>query len=227
MEDDGIEDRAYHHRRSQVFVAGRRGGGRLQRHRRTGARADQCDARRSRWSATYNAFLHLTDPSIPKNSGCFRPIKVVAPPGTHGQCRLPGAVGRRQHRDAPAHRRRGDRRAGPRRARPRAMAAEGGTHINFVFGGTRYRDRRILRLLRHRAGRLGRPRRAPTATTRSDSSTATAAPCRSKSSRRAIPWLVEELGTGARFRRRRPVPRRARHAQAVATAAARRSRSAR
>ncbi len=29
--------------------------------------------------ATYNGMLHLTDPSIPKNSGCFRPIRVVAP----------------------------------------------------------------------------------------------------------------------------------------------------
>ena len=33
-------------------------------------------------SAAYNAVLHMTDPSIPRNSGCFRPIRVVAPPGT-------------------------------------------------------------------------------------------------------------------------------------------------
>ena len=33
-------------------------------------------------SATYNALLHLTDPSIPKNSGCFRPIRVIASPGS-------------------------------------------------------------------------------------------------------------------------------------------------
>lgn len=33
-------------------------------------------------SAAYNAVLHMTDPSIPRNSGCFRPIKVLSPPGT-------------------------------------------------------------------------------------------------------------------------------------------------
>ena len=31
--------------------------------------------------AVYNGMLHVTDPSIPKNSGCFRPIRVVSPPG--------------------------------------------------------------------------------------------------------------------------------------------------
>lgn len=85
-------------------------------------------------SATYNAILHLTDPSIPKNSGCFRPIKVIAPPGTVVNVNYPGPeVG-------------GNTEAHPRialtvmgalaQARPdRAMACEGGTHINFVFGG--------------------------------------------------------------------------------------------
>ncbi|MBR8657872.1 hydantoinase B/oxoprolinase family protein, partial [Achromobacter sp. Marseille-Q0513] len=33
-------------------------------------------------SAAYNAVLHMTDSSIPRNSGCFRPIRVIAPPGT-------------------------------------------------------------------------------------------------------------------------------------------------
>ena len=31
--------------------------------------------------AVYNGMLHVTDPTIPKNSGCFRPIRVVSPPG--------------------------------------------------------------------------------------------------------------------------------------------------
>lgn len=86
------------------------------------------------WSATYNALLHLTDPSIPKNSGCFRPIKVVAPRGTMVNV------------DYPAPEVGGNTETHPRiagtvlgamaRAAPRrAMACEGGTHINFVFGG--------------------------------------------------------------------------------------------
>jgi N-methylhydantoinase B/oxoprolinase/acetone carboxylase alpha subunit len=86
------------------------------------------------WSATYNGLLHLTDPSIPKNSGCFRPIKIVAPPGTVVNVDYPGPeVG-------------GNTETHPRIAGAvigalapviphRAMAAEGSTHINFVFGG--------------------------------------------------------------------------------------------
>jgi N-methylhydantoinase B/oxoprolinase/acetone carboxylase alpha subunit len=85
-------------------------------------------------SATYNALLHLTDPAIPKNSGCYRPVRIVAPPGTVVNVDYPGPeVG-------------GNTEAHPRialtvigalaKAVPeRAMACEGGTHINFVFGG--------------------------------------------------------------------------------------------
>ena len=87
------------------------------------------------WSAAYNAVLHLTDPSIPRNSGCFRPLKVLAPRGTivnvdypapevggntETHPRIAGAVIGALAQAAPA----------------RAMAGEGGTHLNFVFGGT-------------------------------------------------------------------------------------------
>lgn len=41
-------------------------------------------------SGTYNALLHDTDPDIPKNSGCFRPIKVIAPAGTIVNVNYPG-----------------------------------------------------------------------------------------------------------------------------------------
>ncbi len=86
------------------------------------------------WSATYNAILHLTDETIPKNSGCFRPIKVVAPPGLLVNVNYPAPeVG-------------GNTETHPRIAGTvmgalasglpeRAMAAEGGSHTNFVFGG--------------------------------------------------------------------------------------------
>lgn len=85
-------------------------------------------------SAAYNAVLHMTDPSIPRNSGCFRPIKVLSPPGTIVNVDFPApSVG-------------GNTETHPRitgailgamaTAVPnRVMAAEGATHCNFVFGG--------------------------------------------------------------------------------------------
>ena len=85
-------------------------------------------------SATYNALLHLTDPSIPKNSGCFRPIRVIASPGSVVNVDFPApSVG-------------GNTETHPKIAGvvmgalsgavPNfAMAAEGCTHGNFVFGG--------------------------------------------------------------------------------------------
>lgn len=86
------------------------------------------------WSAAYNAILHLTDPSIPKNSGCFRPIHVLAPAGTVVNV------------DYPAPEVGGNTETHPRIAGAvigalapaspeRAFASEGGTHLNFVFGG--------------------------------------------------------------------------------------------
>ena len=86
------------------------------------------------WSSTYNAVFHLTDPTIPKNSGCFRPIRVVAPPTTVTNV------------DYPAPEVAGNTETHPRLAGivigalskclpERAMAAESGTGGNFVFGG--------------------------------------------------------------------------------------------
>jgi N-methylhydantoinase B len=84
--------------------------------------------------ATYNAVLHLTDPTIPRNSGAFRPIRVVAPPGTLANVDRPGAEVA------------GNTEVHPRfcgiilgamaKCVPnRAMASEAGTGCNFVFGG--------------------------------------------------------------------------------------------
>jgi N-methylhydantoinase B len=42
-------------------------------------------------SATYNALLHLTDHSIPSNQGCYRPVRIIAPPGTIVNVEYPGA----------------------------------------------------------------------------------------------------------------------------------------
>lgn len=86
------------------------------------------------WSAAYNAMLHLTDQSIPRNSGCFRPIRVIAPAGTVMNVDYPGAeVG-------------GNTETHPvivcaifgamsKCVPERVMASEGTTHGCFVFGG--------------------------------------------------------------------------------------------
>ncbi len=85
-------------------------------------------------SAVYNALLHLTDPTIPRNEGCYRPINIVAPPGTIVNCRYPAAlVG-------------GNTEVSPRitdiifgalsTAIPdRVPAAQGGSSCCFLFGG--------------------------------------------------------------------------------------------
>jgi N-methylhydantoinase B len=84
--------------------------------------------------AVYNGLLHVTDPSIPKNSGCFRPIRVVSPPGLVTNV------------DYPAPEVAGNTETHPRLANivigalsacvpERAMASESCTGTNFVFGG--------------------------------------------------------------------------------------------
>jgi N-methylhydantoinase B len=40
-------------------------------------------------SAVYTALLHLTDRTIPRNDGCYRPITVIAPPGSIVNVTLP------------------------------------------------------------------------------------------------------------------------------------------
>ncbi|HEX2528230.1 MAG TPA: hydantoinase B/oxoprolinase family protein [Geminicoccus sp.] len=84
--------------------------------------------------ATYNGILHVTDASIPKNSGAFRPIRVVAPPAKVVNVDYPGPLVA------------GNTETHPRLANiviaamggcvpERVMASESGTSTNFVFGG--------------------------------------------------------------------------------------------
>lgn len=85
-------------------------------------------------SSAYNAVLHMTDPTIPKNSGCFKPIRVVAPPGTIVNVDFPApSVGG----NTETHARIVDTIMGAMvQAVPhRVMASHGATHGNFVFGG--------------------------------------------------------------------------------------------
>jgi len=86
------------------------------------------------YSASFNAMLHLTDQTIPKNSGCFKPIRVIAPGGTVMNVDYPGSeVG-------------GNTETHPmivgcifgamsQCIPERVMASEGTTHGCFVFGG--------------------------------------------------------------------------------------------
>lgn len=85
-------------------------------------------------SATYNAMLQITGAHIPRNAGCYRPIKIIAPPGTLVNVKYPGpSVG-------------GNTETQPRivgailgalsQVLPeKVMAAEGATSCNFLFGG--------------------------------------------------------------------------------------------
>jgi len=84
--------------------------------------------------ATYNAVFHLTDPDIPRNIGAYRPINIVAPPGTVVNAIHPApTVG-------------GNTETHPRiweilmgafaKAVPEKVAAsDGGSACNFLFGG--------------------------------------------------------------------------------------------
>jgi N-methylhydantoinase B len=84
--------------------------------------------------ATYNAIFHVTDQNIPKNSGAYRPISIIAPPGTAVNVVYPGpSVGG----NTETHPKLADMViAALAPALPdRVAAAEGGTACNFLFGG--------------------------------------------------------------------------------------------
>jgi N-methylhydantoinase B/oxoprolinase/acetone carboxylase alpha subunit len=84
--------------------------------------------------AVYNAIFHLTDQNIPKNSGAYRPIHIIAPPGSAVNVVYPGpSVGG----NTETHPKLADMViAALAPALPhRAAAAEGGTACNFLFGG--------------------------------------------------------------------------------------------
>ena len=86
-------------------------------------------------SAVYNAFLHLTDPTIPRNEGCYRPFTIIAPPGTIVNCSFPAPVAGGNTETSP---RITDMIFGALQdAIPdKIVAACGGTSSPFLFGGT-------------------------------------------------------------------------------------------
>lgn len=85
-------------------------------------------------SATYNAIFTIVDNEIPHNAGCYRPIKIIAPPGSCVNVMFPGpSVGG----NTEMHPHIVDLLLGAlAQAVPeRVAAAEGGTSCNFLFGG--------------------------------------------------------------------------------------------
>ncbi len=84
--------------------------------------------------AVYNGLLHITDPSIPKNSGAFRPIRVVSPPGRVTNVDYPGPL---VAGNTETHPRLANIAIGAMGAcvPERVMASESCTGTNFVFGG--------------------------------------------------------------------------------------------
>ena len=142
-------------------------------------------------SAIYNAFLHLTDPTIPRNEGCYRPFTIIAPPGTIVNCTFPAPVAGGNTETSP---RITDMVFGALPARDPGSGRRGLRRDLVALPLRRHRPahRRALRPLPLRGRRLGRPPRARTATTWSSPSTATAATRRWRSSRRATrPSVIE------------------------------------
>ena len=84
--------------------------------------------------AVYNAVFHLTDSAIPKNSGAYRPIYIIAPPGTVANVVYPGpSVGG----NTETHPKLVDMVTGALAPvmREKVAAAEGASACNFLFGG--------------------------------------------------------------------------------------------
>ena len=84
--------------------------------------------------AVYNAVFHVTDSAIPKNSGAYRPIYIIAPPGTVANVVYPGpSVGG----NTETHPKLVDMVTGALAPvmREKVAAAEGASACNFLFGG--------------------------------------------------------------------------------------------
>jgi N-methylhydantoinase B/oxoprolinase/acetone carboxylase alpha subunit len=85
--------------------------------------------------AVYNAIMHVADSNIPKNSGAYRSISVIAPPGSVVNVVYPGAsVGG----NTETHPKLFDMVMGALAPvlRDKVSAAQGASGCNFLFGGT-------------------------------------------------------------------------------------------
>ena len=85
-------------------------------------------------AASYSGLLHLTNNDIPRNSGCYRPIRVVTKPGSVVNVRHPGpSVG--GNTETHPHIQNVVVAALSQAIPERAAAAEGASGCNFLFAG--------------------------------------------------------------------------------------------
>lgn len=85
-------------------------------------------------AASYSGLLHLTSNDIPRNSGCYRPIRIVTKPGTVVNVRHPGpSVG--GNTETHPHLQNVVVAALSQAIPERAAAAEGASGCNFLFAG--------------------------------------------------------------------------------------------
>jgi N-methylhydantoinase B/oxoprolinase/acetone carboxylase alpha subunit len=85
-------------------------------------------------AATFSAILHVTNRDIPRNSGCFRPVRILTKPGTLVNVRHPGpSVG--GNTETHPHIQNVVVAALSQAIPTRTAAAEGATACNFLFGG--------------------------------------------------------------------------------------------
>ncbi len=180
LDDDGISAIAHRDPRRRHGQRLRRGR-RLHRHRSAGARPDQLHDRHDARRRVLRAVAAL-DPHIPKNYGCYAPIRVIAPEGTIVHPRPPApVVGRMEI--GPPHRRCAARLPRPGRAR------QGDGAVLWL-----HQPHHHLRRGRGRAARHGSPSRsspaagaavpASTATTAGRPTCTTCRTCPSRSRRR-------------------------------------------
>ncbi|MFB2553857.1 hydantoinase B/oxoprolinase family protein [Ensifer soli] len=132
MEDDGIEDKPY---RIAVEVTVDGDSLVVDYHGSSPQAKGPINATLGvAWGAAYNAVLQLTSADIPKNSGCFRPIKVLAPPGSVVNVDYPGpSVGGNTESHCRIANTVMGALSGPLKSR--SAATDGATHSNFLFGG--------------------------------------------------------------------------------------------
>ena len=187
---------------------GRRGGRRLLAQLAAGARARSTPRSGVATGAVYNGLLHVTDPSIPKNSGAFRPIRVVSPPGRVTNVDYPGPL---VAGNTETHPRLANITIGAMAAcvPERAMASESCTGTNFVFGGNHPDYDEYFACYDIMSGGWG----GRFGHDGNDCVIAINGNCRFNPTEvfeTRFPLLVEDCAHDHRFRRRRPVARRPR-----------------
>ena len=135
--------------------------------------------------------LHFTDPSIPKNSGCFRPIRVIAPPGTVVNVDFPGPSvgGNTETHCRIAYIVIGALAPG---LSARSAATDGAPHSTSSSAAPTSQTWRVLLLLRHHAGGWG-GRASPTAMTPCGGINGNCPHIPTEVFETRFPWHVEEF----------------------------------